>query len=113
MTGYPGCQAANGNKTTSVRQRAWADPHRLRSTRDRLYDTRGISMRSLTSFAALVSSARHRHAGVGQDQLPKRKLNPTPAKVTQRAIQSANANKTGHISNYDESKVKPYTLPNC
>jgi hypothetical protein len=69
-------------------------------------------MRSLTSFAALVSLLGIAMLAVGQDQLPQKKIDPkTLPKSDEKGNPIRYANKTGHISNYDESKVKPYTLP--
>jgi len=69
-------------------------------------------MRSLTSFAALVSLLGIAMLAVGQDQPPQKKIDPkTLPKSDEKGNPIRYANKTGHISNYDESKVKPYTLP--
>src|SRR5580765_5995133 len=68
-------------------------------------------MRSFTTFAALacllgaavlVSAQDQQQKKIDPKTLPKSDANGNPIRY---------ANKTGHVSNYDESKVKPYTLP--
>jgi hypothetical protein len=69
-------------------------------------------MRRLTSFVALVSLLGIAVPADGQDQPPQKKIDPkTLPKSDSKGNPIRYANKTGHVSNYDESKVKPYTLP--
>ncbi len=69
-------------------------------------------MRRLTNFAALVSLLGVAVLAVGQDPPAQKNIDPkTLPKSDAKGNPIRYANKTGHISNYDESKVKPYTLP--
>jgi hypothetical protein len=69
-------------------------------------------MRRLTSFAALVCLLSIAMLAVGQDQPPQKQIDPkTLPKSDAKGNPIRYAKKTGHVSNYDESKVKPYTLP--
>src|SRR5579862_2132817 len=69
-------------------------------------------MHRLTKFAALVCLLGIAMLAVGQDQPPQKKIDP---KTLPKSDASGNpirySSKTGHVSNYDEAKVKPYTLP--
>jgi hypothetical protein len=69
-------------------------------------------MRKLMSFVALVSLLGIAVPTVAQDQPPQKKIAPKSLpKSDDKGNPIRFANKTGHISNYTESKVKPYTLP--
>jgi hypothetical protein len=69
-------------------------------------------MRMLMSFAALVSLLGVAVLAGGQDPPAQKKIDPkTLPKTDAKGNPIRYATKTGHISNYDESKVKPYTLP--
>jgi hypothetical protein len=69
-------------------------------------------MRRLTNFAALVSLLGVAVLAVGQDPPAQKKIDPkTLPKSDAKGNPIRYATKTGHISNYDEAKVKPYTLP--
>ncbi len=69
-------------------------------------------MRSLTNFAALAWLLGTALLGLAQQQQPDKKIDPKSLPKT-----DANKNpiryaaKTGHVSNYDESRIKPYKLP--
>src|SRR4051794_17191907 len=69
-------------------------------------------MRNLASFAALASVFGIAMMVFGQGQDTQKKIDPkTLPKSDANGNPIRYANKTGHISNYDESKVKPYVLP--
>jgi hypothetical protein len=69
-------------------------------------------MRRLTSFAALGCLLSSALLVLGQQQQPEKKIDPkTLPKTDAKKNPIRYADKTGHVSNYDESKVKPYTLP--
>src|SRR6185369_170276 len=69
-------------------------------------------MRSLMRFTALIYLFCVAILAIGQEQPPEKKIDPkTLPKSDAKGNPIRYANKTGHISNYDESKVKPYTLP--
>jgi hypothetical protein len=69
-------------------------------------------MRGFTSFAAMVCLLSSAFLVLAQDQPPDKKIDPkTLPKSDANKNPIRYATKTGHVSNYDESKVKPYTLP--
>lgn len=69
-------------------------------------------MRELVSFIALFSLLSIAFQAAGQDSAAQKPFDP---KTLPKSDTNGNpirfATKTGHISNYDESKVKAYTLP--
>ncbi|HYV39140.1 MAG TPA: hypothetical protein VE988_25865, partial [Gemmataceae bacterium] len=69
-------------------------------------------MRTLTGFAAVVVVLYSAILVDAQDPTKgqeKTQPNPQEGKIKAGAVRKAKA--TGHVSNYDEAKVKPYTLP--
>jgi hypothetical protein len=69
-------------------------------------------MRGFASFAAMVCLLSSAFLVLAQDQPPDKKFDPkTLPKSDAKGNPIRYAAKTGHVSNYDESKVKPYTLP--
>ena len=71
-------------------------------------------MRGLTSFAiAVLLAAGTFHVScfaiLATDQPPATKDKQAQPDIKPGAVRTAK--KTGHVSNYDEAKVKPYTLP--
>ncbi|HYV38311.1 MAG TPA: hypothetical protein VE988_21690 [Gemmataceae bacterium] len=69
-------------------------------------------MHKFTAFAALAVLLSVAMLTTAQDQPPQKKIDPkTLPKSDAKGNPIRYANKTGHISNYDESKVKPYKLP--
>src|SRR3954468_12009106 len=69
-------------------------------------------MRRLTSLAVVACLLSSALLVVAQQQDQQKKIDPkTLPKTDANKNPIRYAKKTGHISNYDESKVKPYTLP--
>jgi len=69
-------------------------------------------MRGSTSFAALACLLGCAFLVLAQQQEPEKKVDPkTLPKTDAKGNPIRYAAKTGHVSNYDEAKVKPYTLP--
>jgi hypothetical protein len=69
-------------------------------------------MRGLTFLAALTCVSCVGLFADAQDQPPQKKIDPkTLPKSDAKGNPLRYATKTGHVSNYDESKVKPYKLP--
>jgi hypothetical protein len=69
-------------------------------------------MRKWLSFAALTVLLSFAMLALAQDQDAQKKIDPkTLPKSDAKGNPIRYAKATGHVSNYDESKVKPYVLP--